>query len=181
MVISTCLWNTFYIFLPKSPNQGPTPKVPYVGFITVHDINTNVSFKQIRNFLYRVNAVFILGFPLPGKMVFIWNVSPELFQQCYTLSSPLLPMYGSIDPITSVISLGETVKSTTEDFKLPSNDLIRKTYILHDDFKEGYEGYLEVTLVTEYVYSSTYGDQCGTLCAVSGYRVQYHDNVMSWK
>ena len=59
-------------------------------------------------------------------------------------------MYGSIDPITSVISLGETVKSTTEDFKLPRNDLIRKTHILDDDFTEGYEGYVGVSSVIEH-------------------------------
>ena len=71
-------------------------------------------------------------------------------QQPFTLPPPLLPNYGGIDPIISLISLGETAKSTAEDFKLPRNDLIRKTYILDDDFTEGYGGYIGVSSVLEH-------------------------------
>ena len=91
-----------------------------------------------------------MGFPIHGKMAFIWKGSPDLFQQPSTLPPPLRPSYGGIDPITSVISLGEIAKSTAEDFKLPSNDLIRKTYILHDDFTESNEGYVGVSSVIEH-------------------------------
>ena len=66
---------------------------------------------------------------------------------CYHLIP--FPPHG-IDPITSVISLRATAKSTVEDFKLPSNDLIRKTYILDDDFMEGYESYVGEILVIEH-------------------------------
>ena len=90
-------------------------------------------------------------------MVFIWKGSPDLFQQPSTLPPPLLPSYGGTDPITSLISLRETAKSTAKDFKLPSNDLIRKTYILEDDFTEGYESYMGVNSVIEHwsLYMST--------------------------
>ena len=57
--------STYFFLNPQTKVQ--LQKVPYVGFITVHGVNTNVSFKQIRNFLYRVNAIFILGFPLTRK------------------------------------------------------------------------------------------------------------------
>ena len=109
-----------------------------------------MSFEQIWNFLYKVNAISILVFPIHGKMAFIWKGFPDLVQQPFTLPPPLLPNYAGINPITWVISLKETAKSTAEDFKLPSNDLIRKTYILHDDFTEGYGGYAGVSSVIEH-------------------------------
>ena len=109
-----------------------------------------MSFQHDKNFLYKDNAIFIFRFPIPRKMAFIWKGSPQLFQQPSTLSPSLRPSYGGIDTITSVINLRETAIFTADDFKLPSNDLIRKTYILDDDFMEGYESCVGVSLVIEH-------------------------------